>query len=150
LQFHPTETALQRLAEGFLVSSASTAVIAAMLGTMLLFRFQGRENASHKELAIAWSPLIILDWSILTFLVGIVAWYVDKSNGWRGSLIAASTAFCLAFCTWMAVDMWFAIKQPGGLGREETLGMAGNAVIEGKLGSASVEKVNNKADPAAK
>jgi len=121
-----------------------------MLGTMLLFRFQGRESASHKELAIAWSPLIILDWSILTFLVGIVVWYVDKNNGWRGSIIAASTAFCLMFCTWMAVDMWSAIKQPGGLGREETMAMAGNAVIEGKLGSTSVEKVNNKADLAAK
>lgn len=120
-----------------------------MLGTMLLFRFQGRENASHKELAIAWSPLIILDWSILTFLVGIVVWYVDKNDGWRGSMIAASTAFCLAFCTWMAVDMWFAIKQPGGLGREETIGMMGNAVIEGKPEIASVENVSNKADTTA-
>ncbi|KAM0697348.1 hypothetical protein Q7P36_003419 [Cladosporium allicinum] len=60
-EFHPTQTGLQRLAEGFLVSSASTAVIAAMLGTMLLFRFEGYESASRKELAIAWSPLLILD-----------------------------------------------------------------------------------------
>ena len=46
--------------------------------------------------------------------------------------------------------MWFAIKQPGGLGREETMGMAGDVVTEGKLGSAIVKEVNNEADPAAK
>lgn len=112
-----------------------------MLGTMLLFRFQGRENASHKELAIAWSPLILLDWSILSFLVGIVVWYVDKNDGWRSSIIAASTAFCLAFCMWMGVDMWFAIKEPGGLGQEETTMMAKNIPGESGRKDGSANKV---------
>ena len=91
-----------------------------MLGTMLLFRFEGYESASRKELAIAWSPLLILDWSILSFLVGLMVWYVDKNSGWRGSVMGATTGMCLAFSTWVSIDMWFAIKRPGGLGREET------------------------------
>lgn len=90
-----------------------------MLGTMLLFRFEGYENASRKELALAWSPLVILDWSILSFLIGLVVWYIDKNTGWRGSLIGVTTAMCLAFSAWVSVDMWLAIKRPGGLGREE-------------------------------
>ncbi|SMQ54924.1 unnamed protein product [Zymoseptoria tritici ST99CH_3D7] len=49
-KFHPTTTSLQRLAEGFFVSSTATAVIAAMLATMLLFRFEGYVQASRKDL----------------------------------------------------------------------------------------------------
>lgn len=99
--------------------SASTAVIAAMLATMLLFRFEGYDIASRKEYALAWSPLVILDWSILSFLVGLVVWYVGKNTGRRGSVIGATTAVCLGFSVWVSVDMWFAIRRHGGLGREE-------------------------------
>ncbi|SMY28582.1 unnamed protein product [Zymoseptoria tritici ST99CH_1A5] len=53
-EFHPTTTTLQRLAEGFFVSSTATAVIAAMLATMLLFRFEGYVQASRKDLCLAW------------------------------------------------------------------------------------------------
>ena len=77
-EFHPTTTNLQRAAEGFFLSSTSTAVIAAMLATMLLFRFEEYEEATWKELLLAWSPLALLDWSILSFLCGLLCWYKDK------------------------------------------------------------------------
>jgi len=92
-----------------------------MLGTMLLFRFEGYITASHKDLALAWSPLVILDWSILSFLAGLIVWYKDKNTGWRSSIIGATTGLCLSYTAWVSVDMWFAIKRPGGLGRDEII-----------------------------
>lgn len=52
-EFHPTTSRLARASEGFLCSSALTSVIAVMLATMLLFRFEGVRTASRKDLAIA-------------------------------------------------------------------------------------------------
>ncbi|KJX98261.1 hypothetical protein TI39_contig423g00012 [Zymoseptoria brevis] len=117
-EFHPTTTSLQRFAEGFFVSSTATAVIAAMLATMPLFRFEGYVQASRKDLCLAWSPLVILDWSILSFLAGLVTWYTDKNPDFRSSLVGPMTGVGLAFCLWVAVDMWFTIRRPGGLGKE--------------------------------
>jgi hypothetical protein len=57
-----------------------TTVISAMLTTMLLFRFEGHDTPTRKELGIAWSPLILLDLAIIEFLVGLMLWYADKSD----------------------------------------------------------------------
>jgi hypothetical protein len=78
-EFYPCTTSIARSAEAFLCSSAMCAVISAMLSTMLLFRFEGHKTATRKELAIAWSPLVLLDWVILEFLFGLMLWYADKS-----------------------------------------------------------------------
>ena len=51
-EFHPTTSGQIQAAEGFLVSSALTSVISIMLATMLLFRFEGHEAATRKELAL--------------------------------------------------------------------------------------------------
>ena len=51
-----------------------------MLATMLLFRFEGHETATRKELALVWAPLVALDWAIVAFVVGLLLWYGDKND----------------------------------------------------------------------
>jgi hypothetical protein len=55
-EFHPCTTSMARSAKAFLCGSAMYAVISAMLLTMLLFRVEGHETATRKDLAIACSP----------------------------------------------------------------------------------------------
>ncbi|KAK6419455.1 hypothetical protein LTR95_017058 [Oleoguttula sp. CCFEE 5521] len=118
-EFHPIDNDLLRVAEGFFISSTSTAVIAAMVGTMLLFRYEGYQEATRKDLILAWTPLIILDWSIVSFLGGIITWYVAHNPNFRSWLVGASTGVLLAFAMWLSADMAIAMKRPGGLGKEE-------------------------------
>ena len=118
-EFHPTLSSQARAAEGFLVSSASTSVIAGMLATMLPFRFEGQEAATRKDYVLAWLPLAILDWSIVAFLVGLLLWYGEKSNAWRTTFIGTQTAALLAFVCGIAAWMWFSMRRRGGLGKDE-------------------------------
>lgn len=68
-----------------------------MLATMLPLRFQGQEAATRKDYALAWLPLVTLDWSIVAFLVGLLLWYGEKSNTWRTVIVGSQTAALLAF-----------------------------------------------------
>nr|OQO21672.1 hypothetical protein B0A51_10546 [Rachicladosporium sp. CCFEE 5018] len=118
-EFHPADSNILRVAEGFFVSSTSTAVIAAMVGTMLLFRYDGHQEATLRDLILAWTPLIILDWSIISFLGGIILWYVAQNPDFRSWLVGSSTGLLLLFALWLSADMFIAMKRPGGLGKEE-------------------------------
>jgi hypothetical protein len=119
-EFHPTDSSLTRAAEGLLSSSALTSVISVMLATMLLFRFEGCASVTRKDLAIAWSPLVLLDFAIVEFLFGLVFWYSGKNSRWRVSLLSTQLAVLLGYCVWISVWMWFTMSDTGGLGIEET------------------------------
>jgi hypothetical protein len=119
-EFHPTQSSLARAAEGSLCSSALTAVIAVMVSTMLLFRFEGCEMATRKDLAIAWTPLVLLDLSIIEFLLGLMFWYAGKNTGWRAAVMGTQLAVLLVFSIWTAVGMWRTMSKKGGLGQEES------------------------------
>jgi hypothetical protein len=119
-EFHPSTSSLARLAEGFLVSSAATAVIAIMLATMGLFCFEDQTQASNRlELASAWIPLVLLDWSIVAFLCGLMAWYAGKNALWRVLLLSANIGVLMLVAMGIAFGMWKVMKTPGGLGVEE-------------------------------
>ena len=118
-EFHPTVSARTRVAEGFLVSSLSTSVISGMLATMLRFRFEDQDSATVKEYALAWTPLIVLDWSIVSFLIGLLLWYGDKSNVWRTALVGLQTAALLAFSCGVAIWMWASMRPGQGFAKEE-------------------------------
>ncbi len=120
-EFHPTISGQSRAAEGFMVSSASTSVISIMLATMFLFRFEGHDEATRQDLALAWVPLVLLDWSIIAFLVGLLLWYGEKNNVWRTVVVGSQTGVCLLFTCWAAVWMWKTMREKGGLGREDYL-----------------------------
>lgn len=126
-EFHPTKSSLVRAAEGFLCSSAITAVISVMTSTMLLFRFEGQEYATRKDLALAWSPLFMLDLAIVEYLLGLLLWYNGKNNGWRIALMSLQMVGLLLFSISLAVWMWQTMSDKGGLGKEEA-----NAAASGR------------------
>ena len=119
-EFHPTTSGQSRAAEGFLVSSAVTSVISIMLATMLLFRFEGHETATRKELALVWAPLVFLDWAIVAFVVGLLLWYGEKNETWRTTVLGVQTGALLAFVCCAAVWMWSTMSRKGGLGKAES------------------------------
>jgi hypothetical protein len=90
-----------------------------MVSTMLLFKFEGRESATRKDLAIAWTPLVIMDLAIVEFLFALVLWYSGKNNRWRTALMSSQLAFLLGCCVWMSFWMWDTMSDKGGLGKEE-------------------------------
>ena len=129
-EFHPTISARTRVAEGFLVSSASTSVISGMLATMLRFRFEDQDSATRKDYALAWAPLVMLDWSIFAFLVGLLLWYGEKSNAWRTALVGSQTAALLAFASGVATWMWVSMRRGRDFSKEEAQS-SGSPTISG-------------------
>jgi hypothetical protein len=97
-EFHPTNSRFAELAETCLCSSAITAVIAAVAATMTLFHFQGLKNITPVELAVAWSPLMLLDLAIAEFIVGMASWYCGKNFGRGNIFVTTYTAILLSFC----------------------------------------------------
>jgi ABC-type xylose transport system permease subunit len=118
-EFHPTTSGLAQVGEGFLCSSAITALLAAVLATMLMFVFQGVEQATRMDLAVAWSPLVLLDLSIIEFLIGIICWYCAKNNTWRGVVMLAQLCSLLGLTIVFSIWIWLHLVQKGNLGREE-------------------------------
>ncbi|WQF84252.1 hypothetical protein CDEST_09266 [Colletotrichum destructivum] len=116
--FHPSSGPSQ-VGEGLLCSSAITAVLSAVMATMLLFAFEGIERASRMDLAVAWSPLVLLDISILEFLVGMTCWYCGKNVPWRGALMAVQLTWLMGFCVVLSIWVWFHLSRKGGLGVAE-------------------------------
>ena len=126
-EFHPTQSALIRAAEGLLCSSALSSVISVMTSTMLLFNFEGRQSATRKDLAIAWSPLVILDLALVEYMLGLIFWYSGKNTGWSTALLSSQFAILLGYCIWISIWMWMTMSNKGGLGGEEA-----RATAEGK------------------
>lgn len=73
-----------------------------------------RLSVTRRDLAIAWFPLILLDFSIIEFLVGMVCWYSSKNLKWRGALMPTQLAglivVCIGLSLWM-MGMWFTLKE---------------------------------------
>ncbi|KAK2022030.1 hypothetical protein LX32DRAFT_603618 [Colletotrichum zoysiae] len=121
--FHPSSGPTQ-IGEGLLCSSAITAVLSAVMATMLLFAFEGTERASRIDLAVAWSPLVLLDISIFEFLIGMTCWYCGRNVTWRGVLMAVQLAWLMGFCVVLSIWMWLNLSRKGGLGAEERVATA--------------------------
>ncbi len=123
-EFYPTPSPLARAAEGFLSSSALTAIISVILAIMLFFRFEGHEGPTRKDLVLAWTLLILLDLAIVEFLLGLVFWYAGKNTRWRTSIIATQLAILFSLSIWAAIWMWTTMSIKGGLKKEEIKAVA--------------------------
>ncbi|KAI9760256.1 MAG: Dicer-like protein 2 [Chaenotheca gracillima] len=121
-EFHPiaaqnpvpaSQVPIYTLAEGFFTSAAACSVISIMLCTMLQFCFESRVTATRLDLVLLWSPLVLLDWSIVAFLLGLLVWYGEKNEGWRTIVMGAHVAVLLTFGIGTSAWMW-TIMKPGG------------------------------------
>lgn len=109
-EFHPATSTLASVSEGLLCSSTITSTISAVTAVMLLFRFEGVEQATRGDSLVAWLPLVFLDVSVLEFLVAMVCWYWDKSP-YRGAfLVCMQFIMLLCICITLATWMWFSMK----------------------------------------
>ncbi|KAL9008017.1 MAG: hypothetical protein Q9173_006817 [Seirophora scorigena] len=118
-EFHPAATSVDKVAEGLLTSSACSAVLAVMLAVMLNFRFEGQRSATRLDYGVAWTPLVLLDWSILAVLMGLLCWYWGRSRGWRAAVMVSTVGIVLCFCVWVAWWMWYHLRPGVGGDREE-------------------------------
>lgn len=114
-----TDSALIKAAEGCLTSSSLTAIVSVVLAIMLRFKFEGHEMPTRLDLAVAWIPLVMLDISIVEFLLGLLLWYADKNNTWRTALMTAQFVALLVAASAVAVWMWNSMSIKGGLGKVE-------------------------------
>ncbi|KAJ5471892.1 hypothetical protein N7539_008835 [Penicillium diatomitis] len=68
-----------------------------VIATMLLFQFEGASDIVRRDMAIAWSPVVLIDLSIIEMLVGMVCWYSSKTKRGNGALMAVYLAVLLSF-----------------------------------------------------
>ncbi|KAI4197571.1 MAG: hypothetical protein LQ346_002976 [Caloplaca aetnensis] len=113
-EFHPCTTAVDKAAEGLLTSSACSAVIAVMLAVMLNFRFEDSASPTRLDYGVAWTPLVLLDWSIFAVLFGLLCWYWGQSKGWRAALMIGSVGLVLCYGVWVAWWMWSHLQPKAG------------------------------------
>lgn len=105
-EFHPCTTSVDKAAEGLLMSSACSAVIAVMLAVMLNFRFEDSASPTRLDYGVAWTPLVLLDWSIFAVLFGLLCWYWGRSEGWRAAVMIGTVGLVLCYGVWVAWWMW--------------------------------------------
>lgn len=112
-EFHPATTGTARAAQGFLTSAACSAVFAVMLAVMLAFHFEGREAATRLDYGVAWTPLILLDWSIVAVLMGLLCWYWERGKGWRFGMLVASVGLVFVYVLCLALMMIKKLRDEG-------------------------------------
>ena len=116
-KFHPAQSSRVQVSEGFLCSSAMTAIISAMHSTMLLFTFEGHETATRKDLVVAWSPVLLLDVSIGQYVLGLKFWSAGK--GWIAPIVGAYPAVLFIYSSCIAIWMWHTMNMRGELGKRK-------------------------------
>ena len=131
-EFHPAATSATQAAEGFLTSAACSAVFAVMLAVMLSFHFEGHDSLTRLDYRLAWTPLILLDWSIVAVLIGLLCRYWERSKCWSFGLLVASVGLVSAFVLWVALMMWRRLRNEGRKNEDEQGGQdaARNAILK--------------------
>ena len=69
-----------QLAKELLVTSIATSVTSIVVTTILSFGFEDRESATRLDTIVAWSPLIVLNWSIFAFIAGLLLWSAGRHD----------------------------------------------------------------------
>lgn len=132
-EFHPAISTLASVSEGLLCSSTITGTVSAVTAVMLLFRFEGVEEASRGDSLVAWLPLVLLDLSVLEFLVAMVCWYWDKSPYQGASLVCMQFVTLLSICITLATWMWVSMKDMAKSSRKN------GSIVDAKQDSSSYE-----------
>lgn len=86
---------------------------------MLLFIFETVEMVLMKDYLLIWTPILFLDWSILTFLFGITLWYIEKVDVGKAILIEIQMGIMLVLSLYVSYRMFVILRRKGGLGNVE-------------------------------
>ncbi|KAL1863056.1 hypothetical protein Daus18300_008212 [Diaporthe australafricana] len=116
-EFHPSSSPLCRASEALFASCAIAAVVSIMLSVMLIFWFETVESVVMRDYFLVWTPVILLDWSILALLFGITFWYADRNVVWRATLINLQTGTLLILSICVAVRMAITLRRKESLNR---------------------------------
>jgi len=121
-EYHsPPFSSLLRASQAFLLSSASCATILLIIATMLSFRFPDDVNAedpAENQIIRGWDlmhasiPPLLLEWSLLSFLVGLLLWYSQlEGKSWLGFWLITVQVVLLSiyyvFTRWKMAARWF-------------------------------------------
>lgn len=83
---------------------------------MLIFWFETVDSRLMGDYCLLWTPVILLDWSILAFLFGLAFWFADRNILWRAILIGLQTGLLLLFSIFVAVRMTITLRRAGNFG----------------------------------
>jgi len=78
-----------------------------MVTNILLFGFEGYHSMTWNDMALAWSPLVILDFSILAFLGGLLLWSADKSEYRTTPVLGSIASILFLINCWAAINTYF-------------------------------------------
>lgn len=105
---------------GLLCSSVITATVSGLTAFMLLFRFDAIEKASRQDLAFAWTPLVMLNLSVLELLGGIAFWYSVKCEYWGRTFMCIQLITLVGTCITLSIWLYGSMKKKGELVNEKT------------------------------
>lgn len=107
---YPQTTAGQA-SEGLLCSSTLTSLVCVIITTMLLFHHEDTKEVKRIDLALAWTPVILLDISLIELLIGITCWYWGKNKHWQGTILALELFGLLSWCVGISAWIWCRTSQ---------------------------------------
>lgn len=109
-EFHPATFKQLNVAECLLVISVFTGVTPIMINNILLFGFEGYISVTWNDMTLTWSSLVTLNFSILTFLEGLLLWSVDKSNYWTIPVLDSIASILLLINCRATINTCFVIN----------------------------------------
>lgn len=92
--------------EGLLIGSTVVSIISVMLGTMLLFGFEGYETLTRREFTLVLSPIMTLALSVTGFLGGLLLWFREKNEALGSSVLGSLAGGVDMFASWALAQIW--------------------------------------------
>ncbi|RSL89654.1 hypothetical protein CEP52_014858 [Fusarium oligoseptatum] len=102
--YRGTSTAFIRAAAFLFTSTIISSVAVIFLAAMLLFAFRGYQRPTNEELVIALTPLLLLDITVIKFLLGLNCWFAHRYS--QSSSIVLATETILVLVLMIVIAMW--------------------------------------------
>ncbi|KAH7124917.1 hypothetical protein B0J13DRAFT_565826 [Dactylonectria estremocensis] len=99
-------TAFLQAAAFSLTSTIVASVAVISFAAMLLFIFKGYQRPAKEELVIASTPLLLLNITIIKFLLGLNCWYAHRYSQSSSVVLAVETVLVLVLMVVIAGWIW--------------------------------------------
>ncbi|KAH7377134.1 hypothetical protein B0T11DRAFT_324957 [Plectosphaerella cucumerina] len=131
---HGASPRLTDASAGLFTSTVITGVVAVLITTMLSFHLEGCDVSGAVDHAVAWLPVVLVDLTIVEFLVGLVAWYTANFGCWPAAMISGQLGAMGLMSLFVAVYMGRMMHQDGsaglGGGKEDVVVASGDKAAE--------------------